>query len=61
MHVLLCLLLFIISISLYISVYYVQDLIEELMEFNLRTGSVTLQKDVQGLLCQLTRLEGMIM
>ena len=31
---------------MYISVYYVQDLIEELMEFNLRTGSVTLQKDV---------------
>ena len=27
-------------------VYYVQDLIEELMEFNLRTGSITLQKDV---------------
>uniref|UniRef100_A0A1X7SMH9 E3 ubiquitin-protein ligase UBR4-like domain-containing protein n=2 Tax=Amphimedon queenslandica TaxID=400682 RepID=A0A1X7SMH9_AMPQE len=37
-----------------------KDLIEELMEFNLRTGSVTLQKDVQGLLCQLTRLEGIV-
>lgn len=36
-------------------VFTQQNLIEELVEFNLRSGNADLHKDVQRLLCQLTR------